>query len=115
MEAYNAKLLDGKRRAFQTQLLLGAEEILARLHHEHQKSKVYTPLGLGEILSRRTFAADGTTNPLAQQPAQNAAHGVQALRLDKGELVAASEKEWIPRSLMAIIDAAMAANGRGSS
>ena len=38
--------------------------------------------------------------PEAQQRAPNAANGVQTLRLDKGELVAASEKEWLPHSLM---------------
>ena len=54
VEAYNAKLLDGKRCSFPTQQLLGAEEILARLYREHHKTNVYTLLGLGEILSRRT-------------------------------------------------------------
>ena len=29
-------------------MLVGAEEVLARLYHEHTKSKLYTPLGLGE-------------------------------------------------------------------
>ena len=55
VEAYNAKLL---RRQFFTDMVVGAEEVLARLYHEHTKSKLYTPLGLGEILSRRTFAPD---------------------------------------------------------
>ena len=90
VETYNAKLLDGKRRKFPTDMLVGAEEVLARLCHEHTKSKLYTPLGLGEILSRRTFTPDKSMNPLAQHRAANAASGVQTLRLDNGELVASS-------------------------
>ena len=62
-------------------MLVGAEEA----------SKLYTPLGLGEILSRRTFTPGKAMNPLAQMRAANAASGVQALRLEQGELVASSE------------------------
>ena len=80
-------------------MLVGAEEV----------SKLYTPLGLGEILSRRTFTPDKAMNPLAQLRAANAASGVQALRLDRGELVASSEPGWTPRSMMAIMDGADAA------
>ena len=82
VEAYNARLLDDKRRVFPTQLLLGAEEILARLHHEHHKSKVYTPL---EILSRRTFAADGTTTAGRRTPpTASSGQGRVGGRLRKG-------------------------------
>ena len=103
MESYNAKLLDGRRRKFPTDMLVGAEEVLARLYHEHTKSKLYTPLSLGEILSRRTFTPDKAMKPLR---AANAASGVQALCLDRGELVASSEPEWTPRSMIAIMDGA---------
>ena len=48
-------------------------------------------------------------NPLAQLRAANAASGVQALRLEHGELVASSEPEWTPRSMMAVMDGADAA------
>ena len=102
MESYNAKLLDGRRRKFPTDMLVGAEEVLARLYHERTKSKLYTPLGLGDILSRRTFTPDKAMNPLAQL---RAANGVQALRLDRGELVASSE-QWTPRYMMDGADAA---------
>ena len=105
MEAYNAKLLDGKRRKFPTDMLVGAEEVLARLYHEHTKSELYMPLGLGEILSHRTFTPDKGM----QRRAANAARGVQTLRLDQGKLVASSEKEWTPKSMMAIMDGADAA------
>ena len=108
VENYNAKLLDGKRRRFPTNMLVGAEEVLARLYHEHTKSKLYTPLGLGKILSRRTFTPGKSMNPLAQMRAANAASAVQALRLEHGEL-ASSKPEWMPRSMIAVMDGADAA------
>ena len=101
VESYNAKLLDGKRRKFPTNMLVGAEEVLARLCHEHTKSKLYTPLGLGEILSRRTFTPDKAMNPLAQFRAANAAGGVR---------YAWTEASWWPGDpMMAIMDGADAA------
>ena len=42
------------------------------------------------------FTPDKHMNPLAQCRAANAASGIQILRLDKGELVASTEKEWTP-------------------
>ena len=51
-------VLDRARRKFPAKMLVGAEEIPACLHHEHTKSKAYTP-GLTEIMSRRTYAASG--------------------------------------------------------
>ena len=78
-----------------------------RCWHACTTSKLYTPLR--EMLSRRTFTPDKCMNPLAQLRAANAASGVQALRLDRGELVASSEPEWTPRSMMAIMDGADAA------
>ena len=79
VETYNAKLLDGKRRKFPTDRLLeaevGAEEVLARLYHKHTKSKLYTPFGLGEILSRRTFTPEKSMNPLATPGSQRRQRG----------------------------------------
>ena len=40
---------------------------------------------------------------------QSRSRGPQALCLEKGELVAASDKEWTPNSLMPVIDGAEAA------
>ena len=60
-------------------------------------------------MSRRTHAASGELNPLATQRAAAALCGVQKMRLEAGELVVAPEREWTPRSLMAIIDGAESA------
>ena len=76
-----------RTRSFPAKQLLGAEEVLARLfYHEHTKSKAYGRLGLGKILSRRTYAASGQLNPLAAQRAS-----VQKMRLEGGELVVAPD------------------------
>ena len=52
-------LVGGEKREFPTIELLGAEEVLSRIHWEHTKSKLYTPVGIGEILAKRTFSALG--------------------------------------------------------
>ena len=57
VEIYESKVLDGARRKFPAHILVGPEQFLARLHHEHDKP--YMPLGLGEIMSRHTYAALG--------------------------------------------------------
>ena len=60
--AYNGVLVGGEKREFPTIELLGAEEVLSRIHWEHTKSKLYTPLGIGEILAKRAFSALGVVN-----------------------------------------------------
>ena len=65
VQAYNAKLLDGKPRQFPTRRLAGADAVLSRIHHEHTVSKAYTPLLLGEILSARTWTSADELNKLA--------------------------------------------------
>ncbi|CAE7863082.1 eIF3-S7, partial [Symbiodinium necroappetens] len=56
VKAYEDRLLDGKRRTFPVQELLGAEEVLARMWFEHTVTKMYTPITLGEILCRPNAA-----------------------------------------------------------
>ena len=51
--------------AYNGVLVGGAEEVLSRIHWEHTKSKLYTPLGIGEILAKRAFSALGVVNTLA--------------------------------------------------
>ena len=156
VENYNAKLLDGKRRRFGGRRG-GSGTPLSRT----PKSKLYTPLGLGEILSRRTFTPGKAMNPLAQlratgrqtpavrwaqrrfwhasitntkeqavyaprpwrdlvtpdfharqgyEPA-DAAAGHKRFQRGPGTtpLVASSEPEWTPRSMMAVMDGVDAA------
>ncbi|CAE7595796.1 unnamed protein product [Symbiodinium sp. CCMP2592] len=62
---YNAVQLGGEPRSFPAERLVGAEEVLARIHWEHTKSKLYTPLGLGEILAAVVAYWDATAHQLA--------------------------------------------------
>ena len=104
IERYNEVLLGGRRRRFPERQLMGAEAVLARLWHEHTRTKLYTPLGLGEILARRTFTASGELNPLVLGKNSSTASSNQALRLLGQEFVPADDPQWVPRSLMALLD-----------
>eukprot|EP00438_Fugacium_kawagutii_P019769 Skav203659 [mRNA] locus=scaffold2755:67102:70040:- [translate_table: standard] len=97
--AYNSIQLDGRDRSFPTQVVLGAESILARMWHEHQHSKMYTPLLLGEILQHRSFQSSGEVNPLAKQQRKSS-----SLKLEDGCLIEQDEKGWEPRSVLAVLD-----------
>lgn len=55
IQRYNLVEIQGIPRRFPEKELLGAEVTLARMHHEHTKSKMYTPVGLGEIMTHRSF------------------------------------------------------------
>ena len=79
IERSNEVLLGGRRRRFPERQLMGAESVLARLWHEHTRTKLYTPLGLGEILARRTFTASGELNPLVLGKNSSTASSNQAL------------------------------------
>ena len=97
VQAYNAKLLDGKPRQFPTRRLAGADAVLSRIYHEHTVSKAYTPLLLGEILSARTWTSADELNKLAA--------GGREIQVVAGNIVAAEEKKaWEPRGVMAFLD-----------
>ena len=49
-------------RVFPQQMVYGAEEVLARLLWEKDVSKMYTPLGLGEIVASRSYTSTGQVN-----------------------------------------------------
>lgn len=99
VNSYNKVQLDGRDRAFPTQIVLGAEGVLARLYHEHNHSKLYTPLLLGEVLQHRSFQSSGEVNPLAKQNKKAA-----TLTLEDGVLIEKDEKGSEPRSILAILD-----------
>ena len=102
VQAYNAKLLDGKPRQFPTRRLAGADAVLSRIYHEHTVSKAYTPLMLGEILSARTWTSADELNKLAAG-GRDTSGG--ALHVVAGAVVATEEKKaWEPRGVMAFID-----------
>ena len=109
VEKYNRVTVNGERRRFPEAKLTGAEQILARVWHEHTKSKMYTPITLGEILAKRTFTATGEVNPLALPKTGQSASTTQALRLQGNELVATDDPQWVPRSMLAIMDGVEAA------
>ena len=89
MTAFENRLLDGKRRTFPVQELLGAEEVLARMWFEHTVTKMYTPVTLGEIVCRRTWTPGRVLKSA----------GSKALRLEHGALVPEEPSEWSPKGL----------------
>ena len=95
---YNDILVDGKQRRFPEQMLLGAESVLARLIHERSVSKQRQPLGLGEVVSRRSFTATGEINPLSKRAKSN------KLTIEGNVLKSEPHEEWEPRSVLAIMD-----------
>mgnify|MGYP000008266181 FL=1 len=99
VQDFQTQQIDGQDRVFPVQELLGAESVIARVLHEHETSKSYTPVLLGEVISIRTFQANGEPNPLAKRE-----RSVTKLTLTGEQLVAAPEEPWQPRSVLAILD-----------
>ena len=101
MAKYNAITLDNKPRKFPEPEVLGAEQILGRMWHEHTVSKNYTPIGLGEIPQRRSFTAAGEVNPLQKHTKSS-----QVLRVEDDKVIQddVDDKGWTPRSILAIMD-----------
>lgn len=63
LAAYESQQLGGRNRVFPAHELLGAETVLARIWWEHEKTKMYSAIGLGELLQVRTFLQEkGTSN-----------------------------------------------------
>ena len=80
--------------------ILGAEVILAKMWHEHQTSKMYSPVLLGDIIQRRSFTASGDVNPLSSK-----AKPSRTLTIEDDQLTYQDEATtWTPRSLLAAID-----------
>ena len=99
IQRYESQQIGGADRSFPTHELLGAELVLARIHHELTVSKMFTPVGLGEILQRRTFQASGEPNVLAKKETKPTTFTVT-----NDQLVATQEQPWQPRGLLAILD-----------
>ena len=74
IQNFQSQQIDGQDRVFPVQELLGAESVIARVLHEHETSKSYTPVLLGEVISIRTFQANGEPNPLAKGAQRDQAH-----------------------------------------
>ncbi len=99
IQNYESQQIGGCDRTFPTNELLGAESVLARIHHEVTVSKLFTPVQLGEILQKRTFQASGEPNVLAKKESKSTTFTVS-----NDQLVASEEQVWQPRSLLAILD-----------
>ena len=99
---YEAVQIHGRNRVFPQQRLLGAESSLAKLWHQLKVTKDFTPLPLGEIMSRRSFDATGAVNALSKRKLSKEL----IVDVDRDRLVAEdTEDSWEPRSMLAVIDA----------
>ena len=96
---YNKVQTGGADRSFPCNLLIGAEKVLARIHHEVHISKNFTPVLLGEIMTSRAYTATGQINMMSQKKSDK-----QELSLEDGQWVAQEPKAWDPNDLMAILD-----------
>ena len=91
--------MGGRNRVFPVQEVMGAEQVLARLHWEHETSKLYTPIQLGELLQLRTFLPSGEINPLSKKERTGS-----TLVISDNKLFQQDEITWQPRSVLAILD-----------
>ena len=100
IDRYNAVTVNGEQRSFPEAELLGAECVVARVLYEHRTSRLYTPVGLGEVLQRRYLQANGDINPLAKRARST------RLAVEDGLLKeeTATEDDWAPRGYTSIMD-----------
>ena len=101
VEAYNKVTINGQRRTFPEKLLLGAEKIIARMWHEHVKSKCYTGVKLGELLQHRHFTATGSVNNRVTDKTNETVLTIDA---DTKTLIEKNKQEWDPHTLLMILD-----------
>jgi hypothetical protein len=85
-------------RRFPQEQILGAESILARLRHEHNETKQYTALHLGELLPAQSFTVTGDVNNLATKTKD------ANLKIVGGDLVQAEQPVLDPKSTWVIMD-----------
>ena len=57
----------GNIRPFPEKIILGAEKAVVRMWYEQATSKNYQAVGLGEIITNRTFTATGAVNSTAKK------------------------------------------------
>ena len=100
VDLYEAKW--SPKRTFPQTVLVGAEEVLARLLHESRASQEFTPITLGEILQKRAWTAEGEVNPHKKKKST-----VQPLCFDHqgGIGVGTPVDDWAPHSQWALQDA----------
>ncbi|CAE8621454.1 unnamed protein product [Polarella glacialis] len=74
------------------------------MDHEHRVSKSYSPVGLGEILQKRSFTSLDQVSGLSKNSDKNRPLIVRP----DGQLVQSEDNAWDPRSLLAVIDGVQA-------
>ena len=103
IEKYQATCINGERRKFPQEVLIGAEQVLARIVGE-MKSGTFTAIGLHEIVEARYFNAAGEPNPLsAARKKSRPSATVLAINADH-QLEAEPEVPWHPKSVLAMLD-----------
>lgn len=100
LNSYNKAQLHGQDRCFPQHELVSSEVTLARMNHEHQVTKMYSPIPLGEIVQRRSFTPSGDVNPLSAK-----SRTPKALTIEDDQLTYVDDPTtWTPRSLLAALD-----------
>lgn len=92
-------------RPFPQKLIAGADEVLARMLWEHETSKVYSELELGEIIGVRMYDSCGQVNRYRNK---NKGKDILAFRSAGGDEMEIVKKEgtgWNPKSADLIRDA----------
>ena len=99
---YEDQKIDGIRREFPQRMLLGCEQIIARMWWEMQHN-MHTPMQLHELLASRIFDAAGNPNPLAQesQPHQVTLDFTSGV----GTVNIPDRPQWSPKGVLSLLDA----------
>ena len=92
-------------RLFPQKMIAGADEVLARMMWEHETTKVYSELGLGEILATRMYNSCGQVNKFRHKHKGKDVLGLKYVGGDEVEVVKKDERGWNPRSGDLIRDA----------
>ena len=101
IEQYNKVTIHGTRRVFPEKQLLGAEKIIARMWHEHNKSKCYTAVTLGELLQHRHFTATGNINNRISDKKHET---ILTIDSESKTLVEKNKADWDPHTLLMVMD-----------
>ena len=85
-------------RLFPQKMIAGADEVLARMVWEHETSKVYSELGLGEIIAVRMYDSCGHVNKFRNKNKGKDILGSRNVGGDEVEVVKKEGTGWNPRS-----------------
>ena len=92
-------------RLFPQKMIAGADEVLARMLWEHETSKVYSELGLGEIVAIRMYDSCGQVNKFRNKNKGKDILGFRNVGGDEVEVVKKEGRGWNPRTSDLIRDA----------